>query len=465
MYLPSSCVNLCGPFLDDHSFLFLDSDERSTYRFLTMSKLYFIPLLFGLTACIGPFAHRASDPWLASPPALWGEFDREAASVHLRWPIASERGFLRYEIQLQEGENYSTVAEVAERLDTVYVDERVDADRVHRYRVVSFFGDGDSVHELVSTTVDGAFHSFVNAWPTVEGFTPTRLAINSRGVVHVVGAGSGQVLRYDRAGNALGALVYAEGKLACMETSTLDGPALAIDADDNLYVAYNLLRAEGGPQAYWSKYDRDGHALWTRSLEGLFARHIVVSDKDIFIESISQLQLFDRDGERKTQFLIPALLVSSLRMWQGRFAALIEPVSLLESDWQTPRLIVYDNAERKTARQVLGRDEKSHMDRGPGVLRRPTDFVVDEINNRAFVINAGQHRVEVFRDEKFSTRWGRAGDGPGQFRFDGQVEVVEEMNTGRTGLRSVVAGGIARDEEGFIYVADSFNDRIQKFQP
>ena len=39
------------------------------------------------------------------------------------------------------------------------------------------------------------------------------------------------------------------------------------------------------------------------------------------------------------------------------------------------------------------------------------------------------------------------------------------MNTGRMGLRSVVAGGIARDEEGFIYVADSFNDRIQKFQP
>ena len=86
---------------------------------------------------------------------------------------------------------------------------------------------------------------------------------------------------------------------------------MALDADDNLYVAYNLLRAEEGPQAYWSKYDRDGHALWTRPLEGLFLRHIVVSGEDIFIESISQLQLFDREGERKTQFLIPALLVSS----------------------------------------------------------------------------------------------------------------------------------------------------------
>ena len=171
--------------------------------------------------------------------------------------------------------------------------------------------------------------------------------------------------------------------------------------------------------------DRDGHALWTRS-EGLFARHIVVSDKDIFIESISQLQLFDRDGERKTQFYTGSSVLSHVA---GTFCRSYRARLLLESDWQTPRLIVYDNADRKTARQVLGRDEKSHMDRGPGVLRRPTDFVVDEINNRAFVINAGQHRVEVFRDEKFSTRWGRAGDGPGQFRFDGQVEVVEEMNT------------------------------------
>ena len=435
------------------------------YRVISMPKIRLIPFVLFLTACIGPFAQRASDPWLASPPALFGEFDRESAAVHLRWPVATERGFLHYEIQLQEGDQFNAIAEIDQRLDTVYVDERVDSDKVHRYRVVSFFGDGDSVHELVSTVVKGAFHSFANTWPTKKGFTPTRLAISSRGVVHAVGAGSGQVLRYDRAGNALGALVYAESKLACMETSTLDGPALALDADDNLYVTYNLLRAEGGPQAYWSKYDRDGHALWTRPLEGLFLRHIVVSGEDIFIESISQLQLFDREGERKTQFLIPALLVSSLRMWQGRFAALIEPVSLLESDWQTPRLVVYDGADRKTARQVLGRDEKSHMDRGPGVLRRPTDFVVDEINKRAFVVNAGQHRVEVFRDEKFSTRWGRAGDGPGQFRFEGQIEVVEEMNTGRTGMRSVVAGGIARDDEGFIYVADSFNDRIQKFQP
>jgi hypothetical protein len=39
------------------------------------------------------------------------------------------------------------------------------------------------------------------------------------------------------------------------------------------------------------------------------------------------------------------------------------------------------------------------------------------------------------------------------------------MATGATAERRVVAGGIARDQQGHIYVADTFNHRIQKFQP
>jgi DNA-binding beta-propeller fold protein YncE len=430
-----------------------------------MRILSFFILPLALAACIGPFAGNKSEPWLDGPPALVGRFDSETATVHLRWPQGDERGFLRYKIQRQEGGEFVDIADVGARLDTAYADERLEANLTYRYRVISYFGSGDRVHELQSTVVDGIFHRYVNSWRVETGFAPTRIAVSSGGTVYVVGAGSGRVERFDRAGNPLGALVYAEGKLACMETSTLDAPSLALDKDDNLYIVYNLLRAEGGPKAYWSKFDSDSQLVWTRPLDGLFARHIVVDGDDVFIESISQLQHLSRDGERHTQYLIPALLVSSLRMWQGRFAALIEPVSLLDSDWQTPRLVVYDNADRQSTRLVIGRDAKSNMDRGPGVLRRPTDFVVDEVKNRAFVVNAGQNRIEVFRDERFSTRWGRVGDAPGQFRFSGEVEVVDEMTSGRTSLRSVVAGGIARDNEGYIYVADTFNDRIQKFRP
>ena len=31
--------------------------------------------------------------------------------------------------------------------------------------------------------------------------------------------------------------------------------------------------------------------------------------------------------------------------------------------------------------------------------------------------------------------------------------------------KEVVAGGIAHDHDGFVYVADTFNGRIQKFAP
>ena len=136
-----------------------------------------------------------------------------------------------------------------------------------------------------------------------------------------------------------------------------------------------------------------------------------------------------------------------------------------QGDWQAPRLVVYDDPQRGAAIQVLGRDPKSHQDTGSGLLRRPTDFAVDEPTARAFVVNAGQDRIEVFRDGHYLTRWGREGTGKGQFRFAGRLEVVVDMATGEKAERDVVAGGIVRDGAGFVYVADTFNDRIQKFQP
>ena len=43
--------------------------------------------------------------------------------------------------------------------------------------------------------------------------------------------------------------------------------------------------------------------------------------------------------------------------------------------------------------------------------------------------------------------------------------VLDDLSLGTTRERQVMAGGISRDSEGFLYVADTFNNRIQKFQP
>lgn len=419
--------------------------------------------------CIGPFAGRRQVPQLTGPPSLRGEFDSIEATARLTWGQAPRRGFLRYEIQRSDGGDFSLVAQTEAADDTSYVDAKLRADVAYRYRVASYFGGEETEHALLSTVVEGGIHRYVNGWPVgepEEAFLPTRLAIDSRGVVAVAGAGSGRVVRFDRAGQPLDELTFTTEPLACLAAGALDGPSLALDSEGNLYVIYNVRRDSGRPQAFWSKYNAAGERLWTRPLEGLFARHIAVGDDDqIYVESISQLQQFDRNGERQKQYLVPALLVASLRFWSGRFAALIEPLTLVEGDWQAPRLVLYEGMERATPGLVIGRDPASPQDQGDGLLQRPTDFVVDEASQRSFVVNAGLQRVEVFRDARFSTRWGEEGRRPGQFRFAGETAVIDDIEQGTVIERRVVAGGIARDREGYIYVADTFNNRLQKFQP
>lgn len=429
-----------------------------------MNRLVFC-LAFALVACVGPFASKQVPPWLAAPPVLKATFSSETATAQLTWRRGFSAGFLYGEIQRTTGDEFAAIARVESAADTTFTDVGLLANTQYSYRVVSFFGEDETVHELVSTTAAGGFHRRVANWALAAGTAPTRLAISRKGTVFVVGAGAGRVERFDRSGRALDPWVYTKDPLACMETSALDGPALALDDADHLYVVYNLHRPHQKPEAFWAKFAPDGRLLWTRPLAGLFARHIVINGEDIYIESISQLQLFDQAGDQQVQYAIPALLVASLRLWQGHFAALIEPLALRTGDWQAPRLVVYDDPKRTAASRAIGRDPKSHQDRGNGLLLRPTDFAVDEAADRAFVVNAGHSRIEVFRRGHYLTRWGAEGAGDDQFRFAGRIQVVVDMATGEAGEREVVAGGIARDAEGFIYVADTFNDRIKKFQP
>ena len=375
-----------------------------------MNRLVFC-LATALVACIGPFAGKKVPPWLADPPVLKATFSSEEAAAHLVWHPLSSAGFLYSEIQRSAGGEFAAITRVESAADTTFTDASLLANTQYSYRIASFFGEDETVHELVSATAAGGFHHRVASWALAEGATPTRLAISRSGTVFVVGAGEGRVERFDRAGRSLDAWVYTTEPLACMETSALDGPALALDAEDHLYVVYNLHRPSQKPEAFWAKFAPDGRLLWTRPLAGLFARHIVIDGKAVYIESISQLQLFDQAGEPQIQYAIPALLVASLRLWQGHFAALIEPLALRTGDWQAPRLVVYDDPQRASASRVIGRDPKSHQDRGNGLLLRPTDFAVDEAADRAFVVNAGHSRIEVFQRGALPDALGRGGRG------------------------------------------------------
>ena len=78
-------------------------------------------------------------------------------------------------------------------------------------------------------------------------------------------------------------------------------------------------------------------------------------------------------------------------------------------------------------------------------------------DGRMYVLDAGNARIAVFDKEgAYITQWGAPGSNAGEFDFGDGVPISQSLN---------FAGSIAVDDEGFIYVADVFNKRIQKFAP
>ena len=403
------------------------------------------------------------------PPALQVRFDSAAASAHLSWGRVWQQGFSHYEVQHFKGDAWVRTDTVAEVEDTTLVVPGLRSGVLHRYRVLSHFDTGEDLQALASPPVEGGIHLFVRSWTVGQergNFHPTCLAVSDRGVVFAAGVGSGRVERFDRSGIPLGSWEYASDSLACLQTSTLDGPDLALDGSGNLHLVFNLLQPGGeAPRAFWTKFDPRGQRLWRRPLPGLYARHIAIEGERIFIEGIGQVRQFDPEGGLVKQTMTPPQLVSCLRFWRGRFAALIEPLSLAKGGWRAPKLVVYEDLDRRIIASSIGRDPLSSEDRGGGVLRRPSDFVADPGAPRVFVVNAGADRIEVFGEGEFLTAWGEGGEGAGQFRFAGRAPVIQGLRTSMTTEAEVVAGGIGRDDRGYIYVADTFNNRIQKFGP
>ena len=82
---------------------------------------------------------------------------------------------------------------------------------------------------------------------------------------------------------------------------------------------------------------------------------------------------------------------------------------------------------------------------GPGEFRRPTGIAVDRVRGLVYVVDTQQGRVHAFSLEGATVAvLGGAGHGPGEF----------SMPT-----------GAAVDREGNLYVVDTFNCRVQVFGP
>ena len=410
-------------------------------------------LLFALLifpSCSG--FHSSEKTSVAEPPALQARFESECACARLSWVRSRDEGFRAYEVQ-QYAEGEWTSFESAESIDdTTFRAGELEANRPYQYRVLTRTEKKD----IPSNPVRGRIHGFANAWPAAApsvNFLPTRLVVDGEGVVLVVGAATGTVLRFDRTGNPLNPLRFADARLACLDLGSLDGPAVALDSQQNVYVVYNVLKKGNTPEAFWAKFDAAGSMVWNRPLEGLFARHVAIDDSDhIFIESLGQIRRYNEDGKLLFQGLLPPHMASRMQLWDGKFAVLVHS---FEASAQM-RLQLYEDPVRTPANSTLTHEFPVSV---------AADFSMEHARSRIFVVNSAADRIEVFRDGQTHTGWGSSGTGEGEFAFSGKAVVVDNLESGRLVERDVVAGGIARDASGSVYIADTFNNRIQKFWP
>lgn len=83
--------------------------------------------------------------------------------------------------------------------------------------------------------------------------------------------------------------------------------------------------------------------------------------------------------------------------------------------------------------------------RGANQFENPTDLAVDNRNGDFYIVDSGNNRVVRYSSQgTYLSEFGGMGSAPGQFNHP---------------------TGIAIDKDGFVYVTDTNNNRIQKFNP
>ena len=171
---------------------------------------------------------------------------------------------------------------------------------------------------------------------------------------------------------------------------------------------------------------------------------LIINNRTYFVESDGTLQAGPALANRATE----------VRTWAGRRSPEVG-VCLPEEN-----MIVTGQVP-----DGLGRQWPELLDKtiGPAIGASPPDFFATPISfdvgpdRRFYILDAGNARIASFTStRRFVTEWGEWGDGEGQFNFGGGAG-------GDAGIG--FKGSLAVDADGYIYVADEINKRIQVFSP
>lgn len=257
-------------------------------------------------------------------------------------------------------------------------------------------------------------------------------------VVDVIGAGG--VINYDHGEvkklNGEGGIIDSFGaRLLSMDIFRLlkQPNGLAVDAGDNVFVANtgsNLIRRYGPGGQWLNNVEADFKQVFDVAV--LSTGDVVVSDP-----GTGRVIMFDSSMNVR----IPNMMRLPATGVRGVTTNTNDDIFVLDSAAAAGQVVTkYD---RYGNRMPLSFGRIGGVQ--PGSFSNPTDLAIDNRNGDIYVVDSGNNRVQRFDAEgNYLSEFGSFGTENGQFN---------------------APWGVAIDNEGYVYVTDSKNARVEKFAP
>lgn len=280
-------------------------------------------------------------------------------------------------------------------------------------------------------------------------------------------------------GNSLGRLDKIWGRRGLSEGRFQKPRAVAIDAQDRLYIVDMTARIQ--------VFDTEGQFLraWRTPAhsEGRPTGLTIDRDGTVIVADTHYYQVLIYSAKGKLLHKIGGTKGHG----PGEFGWVTHCVRDSQGNFYISEYGEYDRIQKLNPRYEFVREWGGHGS-DPGQFIRPQKMAVDA-QDRIWVTDACNHRIQVFNTEgKLLKYWGQAGSEPGQLyypydlKFDdqGNLLVCEYGNhrvqkfdqdgnslgcwgtVGRGPGQLYNPWGLVRDSQGRVYVLDSNNHRVQR---